>query len=124
MKNFIKEFKEFAFKGNMIEVAIGLVMGAAFKDLVNVFIEAIISPVIGLLFNQNLSNITVTLGSVIFPVGILLSTIINFILTAFVLFLFIKAVNRSRKAKVEEKVEAVTSEEVLLLREIAKTLKK
>ncbi|MFV0479565.1 MAG: large conductance mechanosensitive channel protein MscL [Anaerorhabdus sp.] len=121
MNNFIKEFKEFALKGNVIEVAIGLVMGAAFKEVVTAFTDAIISPILGILFNQNLSYLSLTIGNVVFTYGNLISTVINFGLTAFVLFLFVKIVN---KTKQEKETQEIVSDEIALLREIRDSLKK
>ncbi len=121
MKSFIKEFKEFALKGNVIEVAIGIVMGSAFKGVIDTFISAIISPILGILFNQNLSYLSFKIGNVVFSYGLLITSLISFTLTAFVLFLFVKFVNKTKK---EKESVAIVSEEVALLREIRDSLKK
>lgn len=95
----VKEFKEFAMRGNVIDLAIGVVIGAAFGKIVNSFIEDIITPLVlkpaldAAHLNQ-LNELTV-FGTVKY--GMFLSSVINFVIVAFVLFLVIKAVNASRK---------------------------
>lgn len=123
MKNFVKEFKEFALRGNVIDLAIGVIIGGAFKGVIDSFITTIISPILGILFNQNLSYITFSVGNVVFQIGAFITTVISFILTAFVLFLFIKVANKTKKEK-EEVAAPVVSEEIELLREIRDQLKK
>ncbi len=122
MKTFIKEFKEFALRGNMVEVAIGIMFGAAFKALIDSFISSFISPIVGVLFNTNLEGLTLTIGNVTFFYGIFLTTLLSFIATAFVLFLMIKAMSSTKKEAEAAPVEP--NEDTLLLREIRDALKK
>ncbi len=96
---FIKEFKEFAMKGNVIDLAIGVVIGAAFSKIVNSLIEDVITPLLlqpalTAAHLTNLSELT-AFGSVKY--GIFLSAVFNFILIAFVLFLVIKGINTYKK---------------------------
>ena len=120
---FIKEFKEFAIKGNVIDLAVGVVIGAAFTKIVNSLIEHVITPLIlnPLLDAAHLKHLEelVILGSVKY--GSFIAAVINFFVIAFVLFLVIKAINRM-KAK-EIKPPAEPSKEEVLLAEIRDILK-
>lgn len=122
VKSFTKEFSEFAFKGNLADVAIGFVMGAAFREVVNAFIDFLISPILGLFFNRNFSLLTFTIGRVVFPIGNFITALITFVLTAFVLFLFVKAMNKKRRDTPIE--EQPVREDIELLREIRDSLQK
>jgi large conductance mechanosensitive channel len=118
----LKEFKEFAMKGNIVDLAVAVVIGGAFGAIVKAFNDSIISPLIALLLGKGgMSDLTVTAGSTVFPIGIFIQSVIDFILIAFVLFLVIKAIN-SRKKK-EEAAPAATPEDIQLLREIRDALK-
>lgn len=119
----LKEFKEFALKGNIVDLAVAVVIGAAFGKIVTALTSSIIMPIIGLILGKvAVSEIGFTIGNTVFPIGIFLQAIIDFILIAFVLFLLIKGIN-SLKQK-EEAAPAPTPEDVLLLREIRDALKK
>jgi large conductance mechanosensitive channel len=118
----LKEFKEFAMKGNIVDLAVAVVIGGAFGAIVKAFNDSIISPLIALLLGKGgMSDLTFTAGSTVFPIGIFIQSVIDFILIAFVLFLVIKAIN-SRKKK-EEAAPAATPEDIQLLREIRDALK-
>ena len=105
----LKEFKNFAMKGNLIDIAVGFVMGAAFKQVVTSFTGGIISPLIGLLFNSDLTDlkwiakegVADSTGKVVGEVAVLygdfLTNVIDFIIVAFVMFLIVKGVNASKK---------------------------
>ena len=98
----LKEFKEFAMKGNLIDVAVGLVLALAFTGLVNAFIDGIIMPLIAAIFGKpNFDAIVWTIGSgkdaTQILVGTFLTAIVNFLVIAWVLFLIVKAANRFRK---------------------------
>ena len=98
----LKEFKEFAMKGNLIEVAVGLVLALAFTGLVNALIDGIIMPLIAAIFGKpNFDAIVWTIGSgkdaTQILVGTFLTAIVNFLVIAWVLFLIVKAANRFRK---------------------------
>ena len=119
----LKEFKEFALKGNIVDLAVAVVIGGAFGKIVTALTSSIIMPIIGLILGKvAVSEIGFTIGNTVFPIGIFLQAIIDFILIAFVLFLLIKGIN-SLKQK-EEAAVAPTPEDVLLLREIRDALKK
>lgn len=131
----LKEFKEFAMKGNLVDMAVAFVMGGAFGKVVTSFTEGIVSPLIGLLgagdLGKNMFKLKdavydatgkVTTEAVFLKWGDFITTIINFIIVAFVMFLVIKAINSRRKK--EESAPAATPEDISLLREIRDSLKK
>jgi large conductance mechanosensitive channel len=111
---FIKEFKEFALKGNVLDLAIGVIIGAAFSKIVDSMVKDIIMPVIGIFFNADFSNLYLPLSDSV-PKGIALeearklgpvlawgnfiSVVLNFLILAFVIFLLVKGINRTRRKK-------------------------
>ncbi|MCC8098269.1 MAG: large conductance mechanosensitive channel protein MscL [Eubacterium sp.] len=100
MKKFLSEFKEFAVKGNMVDMSVGIVIGAAFNSIITNIVDCIITPLINYLIGLATggSDIGEAVGTIgIFDVGTLLGAIINFIITAFVLFLIVKAINNMHK---------------------------
>ena len=132
----LKEFKEFAMKGNLVDIAVAFVMGAAFNRVVTAFTGGLISPLVGMLTGKDLSQNkwvikeqikdaagTVTQPEVALLWGAFLTAIIDFIIVAFVMFLIIKAINNLKK---DEPAPAPppTPEDVILLREIRDALKK
>jgi large conductance mechanosensitive channel len=108
----IKEFKDFAMKGNLIDIAVGFVMGAAFKAVVTSFTGGIVSPVIGLIFNANFKDLKYIVkdgvadeagkiaGEVAILYGDFLTNVIDFIIVAFVMFLIVKGINKMKKEEV------------------------
>lgn len=97
---FIKEFKEFAIKGNVIDLAIAVVLGAAFGKIVTALTESLIMPIISLIIGKGgVTDIAFFVRGTKFPIGILLQSIIDFILIALVLFLIIKGINRLNRIK-------------------------
>jgi len=120
----IKEFKEFAMKGNIVDLAVAVIIGGAFGKIVTALTDTIIMPIISLVLGKGgVQDLTVTVGNTVFPIGGFLQAIIDFILVAFVLFLIIKAMN-SFKKKEEAAAPPPPPEEVTLLREIRDALKK
>ncbi|WP_198943164.1 large conductance mechanosensitive channel protein MscL [Polaribacter tangerinus] len=105
----LKEFKDFAMKGNLVDIAVGFVMGAAFKQVVTSFTGGIVSPLIGLIFNTDLKDLKWIVkegladetGNVVGEVAVLygdfLTNVIDFIIVAFVMFLIVKGVNATKK---------------------------
>ena len=142
---FMAEFKKFIMRGNVLDMAIGLVVGSAFTAIVQSVVKDIINPVIGLIIGKiDFQELRVILipatedaGAVAIRYGALIQNIIQFLLTAFVLFVIIRAVNRFKekkeaeakaKAAAEKKEEeakpAPVPEDIALLREIRDALKK
>lgn len=128
MKGFVNEFKEFAVKGNVIDLAVAVVIGAAFGKIVSSLVENIITPFIGLLMRGvDFTALSYTVGDAELTYGVFLQSIIDFLIVAFVIFLVVKAINKLNKEEeepAEEEKPAEPSEEVKLLREIRDGLKK
>jgi large conductance mechanosensitive channel len=120
----IKEFKEFALKGNVVDLAIGVIIGAAFSGIVSSLVDDVITPLLlkPALEALNLQDLDklVIMGTVKY--GKFLSAVLKFLIIAFILFLIVKGINRFKKK--EEAAVAVTPEEVILLREIRDALRK
>ncbi|WP_317043764.1 large conductance mechanosensitive channel protein MscL [Niastella koreensis] len=120
----MKEFKEFAMKGNVVDLAIGVIIGAAFSKIVSSLVDDVITPLLlkPALEATNMKDLDklVWFGTV--KVGLFLSAILNFIIVAFILFLIVKGINRFKKK--EEAAPAATPEDIILLREIRDALKK
>ncbi|MEO9511140.1 MAG: large-conductance mechanosensitive channel protein MscL [Flavobacteriaceae bacterium] len=132
----LKEFKDFAMKGNLVDIAVGFVMGAAFNKVVASFTGGIVSPLIGLIFNADFKSLKYTIkegtmndagekvGEVAVLYGEFLTNVIDFIIVAFVMFLIVKGVNNmKKKEEPAPEVPAGPSQEELLS-EIRDLLKK
>ncbi len=132
---FIKEFKEFAMKGSLVDIAVAFVMGAAFGKVITAFTEGVVSPLIGMIGGEDLSKKMYVLkeavvdgtGKIISEAvavkwGDFLTAVINFIIVAFVMFLVIKAINSMKKKQAE--APAGPSSTDALLMEIRDSLKK
>ena len=94
MKKFIEEFKAFALRGNVMDMAIGVIIGGAFTSIVTSLTENLINPILGLAGNADLSAFTLKIAGVELKYGAFLTSVINFIIMAFVLFCLLKAVNK------------------------------
>ncbi|MDP3621911.1 MAG: large conductance mechanosensitive channel protein MscL [Polynucleobacter sp.] len=135
----LKEFREFAVKGNVVDLAVGIIIGGAFGKIVDSLVNDIVMPVISALIGGKIdfTNLFIVLGSVpdgvprtfdalkkagipMFAYGNFITISINFILLAFVIFQMVKVVNRIRSS--EEPPPAVTPEDIVLLREIRDSL--
>src|SRR6476646_3759312 len=96
----LKEFKEFAMKGNIVDLAVAVIIGGAFGKIVTALTETIIMPIISLIMGKGgVQDLSVTIGSTVFPIGGFLQAVIDFILVAFVLFLIVKGMNSMTKKK-------------------------
>lgn len=132
----LKEFKEFAMKGNLIDIAVGFVMGAAFKQVVTSFTGGIVSPLIGLIFKADFKDIKwviqegvanaegVVEGEVAILIGEFATYLIDFIIVAFVMFLVVKGVNRMKKKEEPAPAPPAGPTQEELLAEIRDLLKK
>lgn len=111
MKKLFKEFKEFAMRGNVLDMAVGVVIGAAFKAIIDSVVNDLISPLIGIIFKSDFSALTFTIGDVTFGYGSFLTAVINFLIVAFVLFVIVKAANKaSTIGRKTEKAPETTKE--------------
>lgn len=128
----ITEFKEFAIRGNVIDLAVGVVIGAGFGKIVSALVDGVIMPPIGVLVGGvNFADLAVTLreGSegvepVLLKYGLFLQSLVDFMIIAFVIFLVIKAINRMNRKPAPAPAPAAPSEEVKLLTEIRDALKR
>lgn len=96
MKKLFSEFKTFIAKGSVIDLAVGVIIGAAFKAIVDSLVGDIISPLIGLLADTNFTDLVWQIGGVTLKYGAFITAIINFLLMAVVLFLLLKAISATR----------------------------
>lgn len=148
-KSFLNEFREFAVKGNMIDLAVGVIIGGAFSKIIDSMVKDVIMPIISFILGgevdfanrftvlrlpegytgaQTLDELNAA-GAVVLAWGNFLTIFINFILLAFVVFLMVKMINRMRQAVQHQEAAAPvppapTPEDVMLLREIRDSLKK
>ena len=140
----IREFREFAMRGNVVDMAVGIIIGAAFGKIVDSMVKDVIMPPIGLLLGKvDFSNLFVVLkqgavagpyatvdaaqkaGAVTLNYGMFLNNIISFVIVAFAVFILIRAINRLRRKQEEQPKEAPPpAEDVVLLREIRDELKR
>ena len=132
----LKEFKEFAMKGSLIDIAVGFVMGAAFKEVVTAFTGGIVSPLVGLIFNSDLKDLKYVItegvanaqgvveGEVAVLWGTFVTNVIDFIIVAFVMFMVIKGINKMKKKEEEAPAAPAGPSDNDLLSEIRDLLKK
>ena len=131
----ISEFKEFAMRGNVIDLAVGVVIGAAFGKIVTALVDKVIMPPLGLLIGGvDFSKMAIVLKeasvdaagkevpAVVLAYGEFINALVQFVIVAFAIFLVVKAINRLHKKP--EEAPAATPEDMLLLREIRDSLKK
>lgn len=128
MKGFVAEFKAFAMKGNVIDLAVAVVIGAAFGKIVSSLVDNIITPLIGLVMGGiDLSGLSYTVDDAVVTYGMFIQAIIDFVIVALVIFLVIKVFTRLQREQAEDPAEntpAEPSEEVQLLREIRDNLRR
>lgn len=123
MKKFLKEFQEFAVRGNVIDLAVAVVVGGAFGKITTSLVNDIVMPLIGIILGGiNFSALSVTVGDAVISYGNFIQVIANFVIIAFVVFLVVKAINVFNKKK-KEKEEEKPAKEVILLEEIRDLLK-
>jgi large conductance mechanosensitive channel len=139
----MSEFKEFAVKGNVMDLAVGVIIGAAFGKIVDSAVNDLIMPLVGAVFGSlDFSNLFVVLSKVpagtamtlvelkkagvpVFAYGNFITIAVNFIILAFIIFMMIKQMNRlKREAPAPAPAPAVTPEDILLLRQIRDSLRK
>ena len=130
MKKFIEDFKAFALKGNVFDMAVGMIIGTAFTTIVKSLVDDIIMPLIGRLTGGfDLTGMELALATGAEPpmlkYGLFLQNVLNFLIVAFVIFCFIRLIGKFRRKKEEAPAEPPKkSDEVVLLEEISASLKK
>ena len=124
----VQEFKTFAMRGNVVDMAVGIIIGAAFGKIVTSFVSDVIMPPVGLLLGGiDFGHLSIFLAEgVAIKYGLFVNTVIDFIIVAFAIFMMIKGMNHMKKKEVAEPVEAPAppSNEEVLLEEIRDLLKK
>ena len=140
----LQEFKEFAVKGNVVDLAVGVIIGAAFGKIVDAVVSDLIMPVVGMVFGKlDFSSMYLLLGTVppgtdmtldalrkagvpVFAYGHFLTIVLNFLILAFIIFLMVKEINRLKRKNAEPAAAAPAAppEDIVLLREIRDSLKK
>lgn len=127
MKKFLREFKEFAMRGNVMDLAVGVIVGGAFSSITTSLINDILMPIIGIFVSKaSFADLTVTVGSAVVAYGNFIQAIINFLIMAFVVFCMVKGINRLSRKKEEAPPPpppAEPSQEEKLLTEIRDLLK-
>ena len=130
----LKEFKDFAMKGNLVDIAVGFVMGAAFKSVITSFTGGIVSPLIGLIFESDFKDLKYIVkegianaeGKIVGEVAVLwgdfLTNVIDFIIVAFVMFMVIKAINKMKQPEAPKAPSGPSDNDLLI--EIRDALKK
>ena len=137
----MQEFREFAVKGNAMDLAVGVIIGAAFGKIVDSIVSDLIMPVVGLVFGKlDFSNMFVALGSIppeiprtldavkkagvpVFAYGNFITVAVNFVILAFIIFMMVRQINRLKRAEPPAPAPA-TPEDIALLREIRDSLKR
>ena len=124
----IKEFKEFIARGNVIDLAVGVIMGAAFGKIVSSLVDNVIMPLIGIILGGiDFSSLSITVEDANINYGIFIQNVIDFLIISFCVFLMIKFINKltAKKTKEEKKEETIEkAEDIKLLEEIRDLLKK
>ena len=124
----IKEFKEFIMRGNVIDLAVGVIVGAAFQKIVSSLVDNILMPVVGMIIGGiDFTSLSVMVGTAEIKYGLFIQNVIDFLIVAFILFLVVKAMNTAKKTaekklkKEEKKAEEeapAKAEDIVLLEEI------
>lgn len=118
----LKEFKEFAMKGNIVDLAVAVIIGGAFGKIISALVDNIIMPIIGSFLGKSFESLSATVNGVDVKYGLFIQSAVDFLIIAFVLFIVIKAMNSMKKK--EEAAPAAPPEDITLLREIRDALKK
>ncbi len=108
MKKFLKEFRNFALKGNVMNLAVGVIIGSAFQGVVNSLTQNILSPIIGIFAGVNFEAMHWEVFGVDLRYGAFITTLINFLIMAFVVFIIVKLMNRLAEGPDDKKVEVAT----------------
>jgi large conductance mechanosensitive channel len=129
MKGLLKEFKDFAVKGNVMDLAVAVIIGAAFGNIVTALVKNILTPLIGMVSGGvDFSGLKVTVGSAELTYGVFVQAVIDFGIVACCVFMIVKALNKAQAVMKDdsefEAAPAETPEDIQLLREIRDSLKK
>lgn len=126
MKKFLEEFKTFALKGNVMDMAVGVIIGAAFQAIVSSLVSDIISPLLGSFAGMNFDSLSVSINGATLAYGKFTTAVINFLIMALVLFMIVKTINKIssmfHEEKIEEESEPKKSNELIALEKIVSLL--
>lgn len=126
MKKFLEEFKTFALKGNVMDMAVGVIIGAAFQVIVSSLVSDIISPLLGSFAGMNFDSLSVSINGATLAYGKFITAVINFLIMALVLFMIVKTINKIssmfHEEKIEEESEPKKSNELIALEKIVSLL--
>lgn len=118
------EFKQFISKGNVVDLAVGVIIGGAFGKIVSSLVEDILMPIIGVIIGGiDFSNLSITVGSAVIGYGKFVQNVIDFLIVAICIFFFIKVIEKLNKKK-EESIEEKKDEQIILLEQIRDLLQK
>ena len=124
MKSFMREFRAFASRGNVIDLAVGVIIGGAFSAITNSLINDIVMPILGIFTSQiTMSDLSITVAGAVITYGNFIQAVLNFLVMSFVVFCLVKAINRLHKKEEAPKAPPKPSNEELLLTEIRDLLK-
>lgn len=126
MKKFWQEFKAFALKGNVVDMAVGVIIGTAFSAIVNSIVKDLITPLFGIILGGiKFDSLSVQVGDSVIAYGNFIQSIVNFLIISLTIFLFIKLSSKifHRKEEIKKEEAAKKSEEVLLLEDIRDSLR-
>ena len=131
MKKILKEFKDFIARGNVIDLAVGVIVGSAFGKIVTSLVNDILMPIIGVILGGiDFTNLTIKFNDATIYYGNFIQNVIDFLIVAFCIFIFVKAINtitekaKKKEEKEKKKKEIKKTDEVILLEEIRDLLKK
>ena len=123
--SFVKEFKEFAIKGNVVDLAVGVIIGAAFGKIVSSLVEDVVMPVLGtLLGGLNFSGLAIKVGGATVKYGNFIQTCVNFLIVAWAIFLMVKVINRLKREEEKAPEAKAPPRQEVLLEEIRDLLRK
>ena len=124
----LKEFKEFIERGNVMDLAVGVIMGSAFSSIVTSLVNNILMPIIGVIIGgHDFSSLSIKVGNANIQYGLFIQSVLDFLIVAFCIFIMVKVINKLTsltKKKEEKKEETKKEENTLLLEEIRDLLKK
>lgn len=127
MKGFLKEFQAFAMKGNVVDLAVAVVIGGAFGKIVSSLVADIIMPLVGIIVGGvDFTGLTLQLGDIVVPYGNFMQTVVDFVIVAFCIFMLVKAMGtimRNKEKKAKKEAESI-AKDIELLTEIRDLLKK
>jgi large conductance mechanosensitive channel len=125
MKNFLKEFKAFAVKGNVVDLAVAVIIGGAFGAIVTSFVNDLVMPLIGAIFSvPDFSTLSFTVNGTAIMIGLFIQAVVNFLIVALSIFIMVRALNRfKKKEEAAPQTPPAPSKEELLLTEIRDLLK-